>query len=337
MKAVVWTDYGSISVLDVEEPRPGPSDVLVRVQAAALCKTDIGMIRHGILGIQPPVIIGHEVAGIVEGMGADVQGLQVGQLVALDPPVPCRECRVCRAGLRHLCPNTQHIGAHTPGGMAEFITIDYRNAYPVPTGLSPVAASVTEPFADGLEALSRAGGVRGKTVCVFGDGPFGLIICRLAKQQEAGQVILFGHHAERMALAAEDGVMTYDSRQVDITQTIQQATDGYGAEAIIDTTGSRQIIESALDWLMPRGTLVAFTPTGERPAIDLDQLHFRELNIVGTCRSLDQFPLALEVMRKDPARTEALVTHLLQIDEVHAGFELIQNSKSETVKAAIVF
>lgn len=337
MKAVVWTDYGEIAVQELAEPQPAPEEILVRVKVAALCKTDIGMIQHGILDIRPPVIVGHEVAGVVESMGADVQGLQIGQLVALDPPVPCRECRVCKAGLRHLCPNTQHIGAHTPGGMAEFITIDYRNAYPVPPELSPVAAALTEPFADGLEALSRAGGARGKTVCVFGDGPFGIIICRLAKIQQAGQVILFGHHAERMAIAAGDGVKTYNSREVDVARTIQHATDGYGAEAIIDTTGARQIIEGALDWLMPRGTLVAFTATGDRPAIDLDQLHFRELNIAGACRSLDQFPSALEAMRKDPARTEALVTHLLRIDDVQTGFELIQNSKSEALKAAIVF
>ena len=337
MKAVVWTDYGKIAVQDAPEPDPGPYEVLVRVEAAALCKTDVGMIQHGLLDIRPPVIIGHEVAGVVERVGAEVQGLQIGQRVALDPPVPCRECRVCRAGLRHLCPNTKHIGAHIPGGMAEFISIDYRNAYPVPDGVSPVAAALAEPFADGLEALSRGGGARGKTVCVFGDGPFGLIICRLAVRQQAGQVILFGHHTERMALATDDGTATYDSRQVDVAQTILQATEGSGAEIIIDTTGSRRIIESALDWLMPRGTLVAFTPTHGRPAIDLDQLHFRELNIAGTCRSLDQFPAALEAMREDPTRTEALVTHRLHIDEVHEGFELIQNSKSHTVKAAIVF
>ncbi len=337
MKAVVWTDYGKIAVQDVSEPDPGPFEILVRVEAAALCKTDIGMIQHGLLDIRPPVIIGHEVAGIVEDMGVEVQGLRIGQRVALDPPVPCRECRVCRAGLRHLCPNTKHIGAHIPGGMAEFISIDYRNAYPVPDGLSPAAAALAEPFADGLEALSRGGGARGKTICVFGDGPFGLIISRLATRQQAGQVILFGHHHERMALVSDDGVTTYDSREVDVAATILQATEGYGAEVIIDTTGSRKIIEGALHWLMPQGTLVAFTPTSERPAIDIDLLHFKELNIAGTCRSLDQFPTALQAMREDPMRTEALITHQLHIDEVHRGFELIQSSKSQTIKAAIVF
>jgi L-iditol 2-dehydrogenase len=337
VKAVVWTDYGKIAVLDVPKPEPGPYEVLVRVEAAALCKTDIGMIQHGILDIKPPVIIGHEVAGVVERVGAEVQGLAIGQRVALDPPVPCRECRVCRAGLRHLCPGTQHIGAHTPGGMAEYICIDYRNAYPVPEGLSPVAAALTEPFADGLEALRRGGGARGKTVCVFGDGPFGLIIARLAARQEARQVILFGHHPERMAVVSDDGVMTYDSHQVDVAQTIRQATDGYGAEIIVDTTGSKPLIEGMLNWLMPRGTLVAFTPTDQRPAIDLDLLHFKELNIAGTCRSLDQFPTALQIMREDPIRTEALVTHRLRIDQVQEGFELLQNRKAQTIKTVIVF
>jgi len=337
MKAVVWTDFGKIVVQDAPEPVAGPQDVVVRVEAAAFCKTDVGMIKHGLLGIRPPVIIGHEVAGVVEWMGSEVQGLRVGQRVALDPPVPCRECRVCRSGLRHMCPNTMHIGAHIPGGMAEFIAIDYRNAYPVPSVLSAAAAALTEPFADGLEALSRAGGARGKTVCVFGDGPFGLIIGRLASRQQAEQVLLFGHHPDRMALVGDDGVKTYDSRRVDIGHTIGEVTGGFGAEAIIDTTGSRQLIEGALDWLMPRGTLVAFTPTHDRPAIDYDQLHFKELSIAGSCRSLDKFPAALEAMAEDPDRTDALVTHRLHIDQVEEGFDLIQNNKSRTVKAAIVF
>jgi threonine dehydrogenase-like Zn-dependent dehydrogenase len=336
MRAVVWADYAKIDVRDAPIPEPGPHEVLVRVQAAALCKTDIGMIEHGILGIQPPVIIGHEVAGEVEQLGPGVPADMLGRFVALDPPVPCRECRVCRSGLRHMCPNTRHIGAHIPGGMAEYIAIDYRNAYPAPPGLSPAAAALTEPFADGLEALARAGGVTGKTVCVFGDGPFGIIICRLARRQGARQVLLFGHHPQRMALAAEEGVTAFDSRQVDVAETIRAATEGYGAEAIIDTTGSAQMVADALRWLMPRGTLVAFTPVGAT-TLDLDLVHFRELTVAGACRSLDQFPTAMAAMSQDIARTEALVTHRLRIEQVHEGFELIQSSKANTVKAVIMF
>jgi threonine dehydrogenase-like Zn-dependent dehydrogenase len=336
MKAVVWTDYGEIAVQDVPRPEPGPQEVLVRVQAAALCKTDVGMIRHGILGIRPPVIIGHEVAGVVERLGPGVPDDMAGRLVALDPPVPCRVCRVCRAGLRHMCPNTRHIGAHTPGGMAEYITIDYRNAYPAPAGLSPEAATLTEPFADGLEALAQAGGAAGKTICVFGDGPFGIIICRLACRQGAKQVLLFGHHATRMALAAGYGVQVYDARQVDVGQMIRDVTEGYGAETIVDTTGSEQVLGGALDWLMPRGALVVFTAAGTA-TLDLDLLHFKELALVGACRSLDQFPAALAVMREDAARTEALITHRLRIEQVYEGFDLLETSKADTVKAAIVF
>ena len=337
MKAVVWTDYGKISVQDVAEPVPGPYEVLVRVRTAVLCKTDVGMIQDGLLDIQPPVIIGHEVAGVVEGLGIEVPDRAIGQLVALDPVVPCRACRVCRSGFRHLCPNLRHIGAHIPGGMAEFVAIDYRNAYPVPLGLSPIAAALAEPFAVGLEALNRGGGALGKTVCVFGDGPFGIIICRLARGQGAAQVLLFGHHLQRMCLVAADGVKAYDARQIDVGKIIGEATEGCGAEIVVDTTGSGQVAREALHWLMPRGTLVLFSPVSDLGEVDLDLLYFKELAIVGSCRSLDQFPAALEAMRADADRTEGLVTHRLCIEEVHAGFHLIQNNKPNTVKAAIVF
>lgn len=337
MKAVVWVDFGKIEVREMPVPSPGPEEVLVRVKAATLCKTDIAMIQHGILGIQPPVIIGHEVSGVVAACGEHVIGLEAGQLVALDPPVPCRRCRVCLAGFRHMCPNTRHIGAHIAGGMAEYIAIDYRNAYPVPVGVSPLAASIAEPVASTMQALSRAGGVAGKTVCVFGDGPFGILACRMAHRQGAAQVLLFGHHAARMALVQEYGVQTYDERGVDPGAVIREHTDGYGADAIVDTTGVPAVIAGAIGWLIPRGTLVLFTPAGGPVNLDLPLVHFREINIHGSCRSLDLFPEALQAMREDPARTEALISCTLPIDEVERGFALIANSKESIVKAAIVF
>jgi threonine dehydrogenase-like Zn-dependent dehydrogenase len=295
------------------------------------------MIAQGILDIEPPVIIGHEVCGTVEVVGEGVEGLAVGQLVALDPPVPCRTCRVCRAGLRHMCPDTRHIGAHIPGGLAEYITIDYRNAYAVPDGVPPGAASLAEPFAAALEAISQAGGVRGKTVCVFGDGPFGLILSTLAARQQAAQVMLFGHHSARMALVDDRGVLVFDEREVDVGACIRARTEGYGAQAIIDTTGDPRILRGAARWLMPRGVLVLFTPPGTPCGIDLDEMHFRELAVKGSCRSLDMFPTALEAIREDAAWAEGLISCTLPIEQVQHGFELIRSSKDRIVKVAVVF
>jgi L-iditol 2-dehydrogenase len=266
-----------------------------------------------------------------------VEGLAVGQLVTLDPPVPCRQCRICRSGLRHLCPYTRHIGAHIPGGMAEYITIDYRNAYPVPLGMSPEVASLAEPFAVCLEAIDRAGGVEGKTICVFGDGPFGLILCRLARRARAEKVLLFGHHEPRMALVKDYGVTTFDERGVDVASCIREHTDGYGAQAIIDATGVRQVLDNAVDWLMPRGVLVLFAAPAASSDMDMERIHFNEITIAGSCRSLDLFPQALEAMREDIEWTERLISRKLPVRQVHHGFELISSSKGDVIKAVIVF
>jgi L-iditol 2-dehydrogenase len=337
MKAVVWTDFGRIELSDVPVPVPGEKEILVRVKASSLCTTDRAMIEHGILGIKPPVIIGHEVSGVVAELGDGVEGLAVGQLVALDPPVPCRRCRICQSGLQHLCPHTRHIGAHIPGGLAEHIAIDYRNVYAVPPGLSPEAASLAEPFAVCLEAISRAGGVENKTVCVFGDGPFGLILSTLARRARAEQVLLFGHHESRMALARANGVITFNERAVDLASCILDHTDGYGAQAIIDTTGVRQVLDNAVDWLMPRGILVLFAAPAMPGTMDLERLYFNEITITGSCRSLDLFPQALEAIRQDVGWTERLISHRLPIGQVDRGFELIGSNKSDAIKAVVVF
>jgi threonine dehydrogenase-like Zn-dependent dehydrogenase len=337
MKAVVWTDFGTIELGDVPVPVPTEKEILVRVKACSLCTTDGAMIEHGILGIEPPVIIGHEVSGVIEVLGEGVEGLAVGQLVALDPPVPCRRCRICQSGLQHLCPQTRHIGAHSPGGMAEYITIDYRNAYAVPPGISSEAASLAEPFAACLEAIQRAGGVEGKTVCVFGDGPFGLILSKLARRVRAEQVLLFGHHESRMALVKDAEVMTFDERRVDVADCIRDHTDGYGAQAIIDTTGVTQVLDNAVNCLMPRGVLVLFAAPAMPGTMDLERLHFDEITITGSCRSLGLFPKALEAIRQDVGWTERLISHRLPIDHVNHGFELISSHKSDAIKAVVVF
>jgi threonine dehydrogenase-like Zn-dependent dehydrogenase len=337
MQAVVWTDYGKIEVQDVPRPILAREEILVRVKAASLCKTDTTMIERGILGIAPPVIIGHEVAGVVAEIAPGVVGLEIGQLVALDPPVPCRRCRVCLAGFPHMCPHTRHIGAHTPGGMAEYVAIDYRNAYPVPAGLSPEAASMTEPFAVCLEALARGGGVAGKVVAIFGDGPFGLIMSRLAQLQGAQKTLLFGHHESRMAMVREAGVLTFDGRAVDVADCIRQHTEGYGAEVIVDTTGAAPILSGAVQWVMPRGTIVVFTSPGAPVALDLETVHFREITLAGACRSLGMFPEALRIMHQEAAWVQALVSLTIPIERVAEGFEWITQRKDQVIKAVMTF
>lgn len=337
MKAVIWTDLDKIEVGDAPKPVPGEKEVLVRVKAASLCKTDAIMIEHGILDIEPPVIIGHEASGVVEELGAGVEGLAVGQLVALDPPVPCRRCRVCRSGLRHMCPNTRHIGAHIPGSLAEYVTIDYRNAYPVPEGVSVLAASLAEPFAVCLEALAQAGGVEGKSISILGDGPFGLIMARLARSEGAAKVLMFGHHASRMERLKGYDVLTHDSHTVDVGESIREHTGEYGAQIIVDATGSATLVGQAVHWLSPRGKLVLFAPAGTSVPVDLETVHFRELSLVGACRSLDMFPRALETIGADSERTEALITHQIPIERVEEGFALIEHAKDEVIKIAVVF
>ena len=337
MKAVVWQKSGSIEICDLPKPVPANKEVLVRVKVATFCKTDLIKIDRGIQGVKLPIILGHEVSGIVEALGEGVEGLAAGQLVALDPPVPCFECRVCKSGLTHMCPNFRHIGSQIPGGMAEYITIDYRNAHIVPQGVSPAAASLAEPFAVSLEAISQSGGVKGKTVCVFGDGPFGIIMARMARRKQAEQVLLFGHHETRMALVKDYGVQTYDTHIVNIDDCIRDHTDNYGAHVILDTTGSAQVLNNAANWLIARGALVIFTPPGGPVTLDLTRIHFREISVVGSCRSLNMFPETLEAIREDSVRTEELITHRLNIEQAQQGFELLRSNKSTLIKAAIIF
>lgn len=338
MKAAVWVDYGNLKVMDVPLPEPKPSEVLVRVKAASLCTTDAIMISRGILGLAPPQVIGHEVCGVVQEIGGEVNGLRVGDRVALDPPVPCRACGVCSAGLLHLCPNTKHIGAHTGGGLAEYLTIDHRNAHRVPEGVSDEEAALTEALAVCMEAFERGGEARAKRVAIFGDGPFGIVFCRLALLHGAACVLVVGHHERRLAKVRHGRVRTVDSRRESPVQAIREQSGGAGADLVFEAVGSARIQEEdCLDMLAARGTLVIFSHAGRKVTLDLDTLQMKEQRIVGSVRSLGLFPRALQLLSSRQVDLGDLITHRIRIEDVEEGFRLMREDKENTLKVVVTF
>lgn len=337
MKAAVWVDYGKVEIQDVPVPTVSPEGVLVRVQAASLCSTDLTMIKKGILDIKPPVVIGHEVAGVIADLGAAVRGFIKGDRVALNPPVPCRKCKICGRGLEHLCRNTKHIGAHVNGGFAEYVLIDYRNAYKIPDEVSFQEASLTEPIAVCLEGLAQSGGVKDRTVVIFGDGPFGLIFSYLAQIDGAAAVTLVGHHDKRLKRVASGGITTINSLRDECFPRIMDATKGDGVDIVIDTTASAKVIRGALEMLGERGTLVLFSHYEGEISLNAGLILMRELKIVGSERSLNLFPKALALMRGKKIDARGLITHHYKIDEFHKAMEAIENNKEESIKAIIEF
>lgn len=213
-------------------PSPRPDEVLIRTTATTICTSDLNDIAHNPFSITLPRVLGHEGAGVVAQLGAEVEGFGIGDPVTAHPVIPCRSCENCQRGLGHLCANLGHLGLDRDGTFAEYFRVRADRVRRLPPGVDFRFASLLEPVAVCLEAVDRGRIAAGETVLVLGDGPFGVLIARLALERRSARVVLVGHHAFRLRQVA--GVTAVNARQsTDLPHAIREACGGRNADVAI--------------------------------------------------------------------------------------------------------
>jgi threonine dehydrogenase-like Zn-dependent dehydrogenase len=317
-------------------PQPRPEEVLIRTVATTICTSDLSDIAHNPFGIALPRVLGHEGAGVVAEVGAGVNTFHPGDRVTAHPVIPCRDCENCRRGLGHLCSNLGHLGLDRDGTFAEFFCVRADRVRRLPPGVDFGFASLLEPVAVCLEAVDRGRIAAGETVRVLGDGPFGVLIARLAMERRPARVVLVGHHEFRLRQVA--GVATVNAkRSPDLPRAIRAACDGRGADVAILATGAPVAIEVAIACLRARGRVVVFSAVQGGVSVDWFRLHTQELEILGACNDQDLITPALECLGNPALRLDTLVTHHLPFGEWPRAFELARHGKDEALKVALGF
>lgn len=288
MKAARFYAPGDVRLEDVPEPINGPDELLVRIRNCSTCGTDVKIWRYGHHHILPPRAMGHELAGEVVGVGANVENWQIGDRVQIIAAIPCGECAECRAGRMTVCPNQESMGYHFDGGFApamivpaKVLRVDGVNR--IPDGLSFAEASVAEPLACVLngQILARVG--PGDDVVVVGSGPIGCLHVRLARARGAARVFLVDLNQERLDLAASL-VQPDATIYGDAEEAVMKLTDGRGADVVITAAASGAAQEQALRMTARQGRISFFGGLPkDNPIIALDSnlVHYRELTIVG--------------------------------------------------------
>ena len=317
-------------------PPPKPDEVLIRTVATTICTSDLNDIAHNPFGIALPRVLGHEGAGTVAEVGTAVNAFHVGDRVTAHPVIPCGACENCERGLGHLCSNLGHLGLDRDGTFAEYFCVRADRVRRLPPGVDLRFASLLEPVAVCLEAVERGRIAAGQTVLVIGDGPFGILIARLALQRQAGRVILLGHHEFRLR-QVPGAVAVNAKRTPDLRRAIREAGGGHGADAVILATGAAAALELALASLRARGRVVVFSAMQGSATVDWFRLHTQELEVLGACNDQDLITPALECLANAALRLDALVTHHLPFAEWPRAFELARHGKDEALKVALVF
>lgn len=343
MRAAVYTGPRAIEILEVPDPVVGPGEVLLKVDAATICGTDLKIYLHGKSNVRPPQILGHEFAGTIVETGAGVSGYAAGDRVAVDPVIACGTCRYCLRGKPALCPRLTVIAYDYPGAFAPYIALPAAAVnggaiYRIPDGLDAKSAAIMEPLACAVNAQERMATGIGDTVLISGAGPLGVMHACLAKARGASTVIVADVLPSRVALAGGFGFdALLDASAPDFVDQVKAHTGGEGADVVVIANSAPAAQEQSL-FLAAKGARICFfggLPQSS-PIVQLDSnvLHYREQTLYGAFgASRLHNALALEMLATGQVPADRIVTHTIPLAEIVEGIGLVQ--RGESLKVAV--
>jgi len=336
MKAIQIRSTNLLELVEQEIPQIAPDELLIQTRAATICTSDLNDVHFNPFGIELPVILGHEGAGVVAQVGREVVGFQPGDPVATHPVHPCGNCSTCRQGFPHLCLNMGHFGFNLPGTFAEYYVVRQDRCRRLAKSVDFATAALVEPVCVCLEALAQARLAPGANLLVIGDGPFGILMTRLASRFEPAKVVIAGYFDTRLAFAR--GALTLNTRtQVNAVEGMLAPLDGDRYDAVILAVGSSQAFQQGLQCLRPRGRLVVFSAIHEPAPIDLFQVHLKELEIIGACSDLNRLDEAVVILQDEPDLLVDMITHRFRLEEYEKAFAQADQGKETAMKVAFVF
>jgi L-iditol 2-dehydrogenase len=336
MKALRFYAPEDVRIEDVPEPACGPDEVLLRVRNCSTCGTDVKIFHNGHQNLSPPRVIGHEIAGEVVTVGADVSGWQPGDRAQVIAAVPCGDCYECRKGWMAVCQNQTSMGYQYDGGFAEYmvvprqvLAVDGLNRVPDNVGFDE--ASAAEPLACAINAQELLGIEPGDTVVVFGAGPIGCMHIRVARGvHQAGRVYLVDVNAERLKMSADavDPDEIIDASQVDVVERVMELTGGRGADVVITATAANVTQEQAIAMAARNGRISFFgglPKTDPTITCDSNVVHYRQLHIHGANGSAPEHNRrALEYISTGQVPVKDLITAHVPLDRVLDAFDLVR-------------
>ena len=336
MQAVVYYAPGDIRVDDVSKPECAPGGLLVRVDACAVCGTDLKSRQHGNPRIKAPLVMGHEFTGIVETVSPDATGnFLPGDRIVMATSVSCGQCFYCRRGWRNLCIDLAPMGFSYPGGMAEYVAIPALalqggHAVKVPKDVEAKYAALAEPVSCAVNSVRQCGVQSGDTVLVMGAGPMGLLNALVARAAGASVVLLSEPNASRREQAGGfDLDWILDPETDDVPQIVRDATDGRGVDVVIVAAPAISPQEQALSFVRRHGTVCLFAslPVGQSMlTFDSRILHYGEIRLIGSSDSTpEHVQEAVAMIAAKQIPVEKIVSHCLPMSEIEQAFELMKS------------
>ena len=331
MKAMVLKAPRELKLETIERPVAGADQVLVQVTSSGICGTDL-KIYDGAIPVQYPRIMGHELCGVLVE-GGD-QHIRTGDRVMVDPSVYCGSCFCCQAGDTSMCPQGGLLGRDSNGGFAEDIVVSRRQIFPLPAMIDDRYAPLIQVATTCLHGQRRLDILPGHSVVVLGLGVSGQLHAQLAKVRGAHPVIGITRSAWKRRLAEKLGCDLTLPSGPDAERAVLEATNGHGADVVIECTGKLPAVASAIAMARRGGQLLLFgIITSSEGALPFYQLYFKELTIVNSrAAKSEDFPAMIALVASGALNLEALVTHVVPLSDLGTALRMLESDADERMK-----
>jgi L-iditol 2-dehydrogenase len=341
MKALVLSDYKQLQIVDMAKPQPAEDELLIRIQACGICGSDV----HGYDGSTgrrlPPVVMGHEAAGVVEAVGSAVSKFCPGDRVTFDSTVFCGKCFFCLRGQVNLCDQREVIGVSTPsfrrmGAFAEYVAVPERIAYHLPDNMPFPHAALIEAVSVAVHAVSLTQIALEDTVVIVGAGMIGLLALQAAFLAGAGRVFVVDVDDTRLELARSLGAtLTFNSRNSSTIPDLLELTMGRGADAVLECVGTSVTVNLSLEAVRKGGAVTLVGNVAPTIELGLQSTVTRQIRLQGSCASSGEYPACISLMSRGAIRVESLLSAVAPLEDGPEWFSRLYGRQAGLLKVVL--
>lgn len=341
MKALLLSEYSHLEMAELPQPEIGADEVLVRVAACGICGSDV----HGYDGSSgrriPPIVMGHEAAGTVAGVGMNVSEYKAGDRVTFDSTVYCGECEFCLRGEANLCDNRQVIGVscgdyRRHGAFADYVVVPARILYHLPDDFEFSEAAMLEAVSVALHAVRISELRRGESVLVIGAGMIGLLTLQAARAAGCGRLFIADVDATRLELAKKLGAdETLHCSGGELVARTLKLTANQGVDVSYEAVGRNETIAAAIDATRKGGTVTLVGNIQPEVTIPLQKVVSRQLRLQGSCASAGEYPQAIEMIADGRIKVKPMITAVASLEEGPRWFERLHAGEPNLMKVVL--
>jgi L-iditol 2-dehydrogenase len=342
MKALVLKEYNQLVFEDVAQPATGPDDVLIEVKACGICGSDV----HGMDGSTgrriPPIVMGHEAAGIVAEVGSNVKDIQPGERVTFDSTVYCGSCFYCLRGEINLCEQRRVLGVSCDeysqnGALAEYVAVPQHILYRLPEGVSFEHAAMVEPCSIAFHAVNRTPTSLNVTAVVVGAGMIGLLVIQTLRAVGCGKIIAVDIEPEKLEFSRQFGAdITVNSSEVEAVSEIQKVTRYRGADVVIEAVGVTDSLKTAMAGVRKGGAVTVIGNLSPQVELPLQRLVAGEITLYGSCASQGDYPACLDMIARGVINVDPLISNLAPLSEGASWFQRLYQKEKGLLKVILV-